>query len=117
VVETKDRLFVAFDQDIAALEEDCRRAAIVITRLKAPPGCAASLVIDRKALDAHGATALRFRDGAFEVVATRPAGRETAWSGVKAAPPAPAPAPTRTPAKPVPEQDLPEEEISSGEPD
>ncbi|MBM6595757.1 ComEC/Rec2 family competence protein [Microvirga pudoricolor] len=117
VVETKDRLFVAFDQDIAALEEDCRRAAIVITRLKAPAGCAASLVIDRRALDAHGATALRLRDGVFEVVAARPAGRDKAWSGLKATPTALVPAPARTPAKPVPEQDLPDDEVSSGERD
>ncbi len=36
------RAFVALDQDVAALEEDCRRAAIVITRLYAIPGCGAA---------------------------------------------------------------------------
>ena len=40
---------------LAAFEEDCRRAAIVISRLEAPPTCAASLVLDRDALTERGA--------------------------------------------------------------
>lgn len=47
-----------------AFAEDCRMAAIVISRFVAPPGCAAhALVIDRAHLDRFGAHAL-YRQGA-----------------------------------------------------
>jgi competence protein ComEC len=116
-VETRQRLFVAFDQDLSALEEDCRLAAVIVTRLRAPPGCRAALVIDKEALGQGGATALRFLDGSVEVRTSRGTGRELAWSGLRPKPREAAPEPARVPARPVPEQDIPEEEISSGEPD
>jgi competence protein ComEC len=116
-VETPRRLFVAFDLDLAALEEDCGRAAIVITRLKAPPGCRASLVLDKEALKQGGATALSFRDGTVEVRSSQGTGRHLARSGSPGAPRAAMPEPARIPARPVPEQDIPDVEISNGEPD
>jgi competence protein ComEC len=50
---------VAFVLRREAFAEDCRLAAIVVTRLPAPPDCALhALVIDRETLDRFGAQAL-----------------------------------------------------------
>ncbi|MBT9288324.1 ComEC/Rec2 family competence protein [Prosthecodimorpha staleyi] len=50
---------LALVRDPRAFEEDCRLAAIVVTTLDAPPGCAASaVVIDRKTLARTGALTL-----------------------------------------------------------
>ncbi len=59
-----------------AFTEDCRRAAVVISRFEAPAGCAAhALVIDRHALARFGAHAL-YRDGpGFRVDVAYPAVR------------------------------------------
>ncbi len=43
-----------------AFEEDCKRAAVVVTSREAPPDCSA-LAIDRKTIRANGAMALRRR--------------------------------------------------------
>lgn len=51
---------VAFAIDQRALPDDCRRAAIVVTRWRAPDNCAARHVIDKGSLDRHGALALTF---------------------------------------------------------
>ncbi len=48
---------VAVASSIAALEEDCRMAAVVVSRFRAPPGCAA-FVIDGRDVARHGAHAL-----------------------------------------------------------
>jgi competence protein ComEC len=118
VVEARGGRRVAFVQDDAAFEEDCRRASIVITGLKAPPRCDAALVLDRDALAARGATALGLGDEGIELRSVLK-GRETfAWSGAGSAGTETSPAregPRQ--AQPVPEQDVPEEEASSGEPD
>ena len=118
VVETGGGRRIAFVQDETAFEEDCRRAAIVITRLRAPPRCDAALVLDRDALAARGATALRLGNEAIELRSVLK-GRETfAWSGAGSAETEASPAREKPrQAQPVPEQDYPEEEISSGEPD
>jgi competence protein ComEC len=47
----------------AALLEDCPRAAIVITPLRAPEGCKAPIVIDRRKLAETGAVSLRILEG------------------------------------------------------
>ncbi|HLM38389.1 MAG TPA: ComEC/Rec2 family competence protein [Microvirga sp.] len=118
VVEARGGRRIAFVQDEAAFEEDCRRAAIVVTGLKAPPRCDAALVLDRDALAARGATAMSLGEEAIELRSVLK-GRETfAWSGAGSAGTEAFPAregPRR--AQPVPEQDVPEEEVSSGEPD
>jgi competence protein ComEC len=118
VVEAGGGRRIALVQDDAAFEEDCRRAAIVITRLKAPPRCDAALVLDRDALSARGATALGLGDEAIELRSVLK-GRETLpWPGAATARAETSPARERPrQAQPVPEQDYPEEEISSGEPD
>lgn len=117
IVEGVAERTIAFVQDISAFEEDCRRAAIILTRLKAPPRCGAGLVLDREALALRGATTLRFRDnGDIEIRSVRRGAETIAMA-----------APSRAISKhvenrpqavrPVPEQDLPEEEISSDERD
>ncbi|MDK9697710.1 MAG: ComEC/Rec2 family competence protein [Siculibacillus sp.] len=54
-------LEIAVVRDPRAFEEDCRRTAIVVTTLVAPPGCrAATTVFDRLDLARAGATTLDF---------------------------------------------------------
>ncbi len=54
-----------------ALHEDCARAAILVTRLRAPPNCRA-LVLDREHLARNGAMTVRLAaDGAFILNAAR----------------------------------------------
>jgi len=63
---------VALALDRAAFDEDCRRAALVVTPLAAPERCALhTTVIDRATLARAGSLALSFRAGAPE---TGPAG-------------------------------------------
>jgi competence protein ComEC len=118
VVETTAGRHVAFVQEMAAFDEDCRRASVVIARLKAPPGCGAVLVLDREGLVDRGATAIRLGQEGIEIRSVRRGSETIAWSGrrsTEAAGSANENGPRH--ARPVPEQDLPEEDISSGEPD
>lgn len=117
VVERRDGRHVAFDSDILALEEDCRRASVVLTRIKPSAGCAAPLVLDKTTLEAQGATALRFADEGIVLHSVRH-GRETR-SWLK-------PASVQMPStetemalstRPVPGQDLPEPDPVPEEPD
>jgi competence protein ComEC len=62
-----------------AFEEDCRRAAVVITRRQAPPGCAAML-LDRNVWRTTGALALRRTGDGFAMTAARPPGYDRPWS-------------------------------------
>ncbi|SEO71624.1 competence protein ComEC [Methylobacterium sp. ap11] len=94
---------VALVRDKRAFPEDCARADVVVSRLEAPPGCAAKHVLDRTFLAAHGATTLRFTpEGPAVETAKRP-GETRPWRPAKApAKPVPAaPGPT-TPAAPSP---------------
>jgi competence protein ComEC len=106
-VETADGRVVAFVLDRAAFPEDCGRAAVVVSRLYAPATCAATVVIDRRFLDAHGATAMRLANGAAAITTARRPGEEKPWlkraaTAPGATPPArPLPRPPpRTPASP-----------------
>ncbi|MET0526939.1 MAG: competence protein ComEC, partial [Microvirga sp.] len=123
VVETGTQRAVAFVQEFSAFEEDCRRAAIVISKLEAPSSCGAALVIDRASLNERGAIAVRLRVDAAEMSSVKKGREAHIWSGTKATGTNEADAQQTTaqessrPARPVPEQDLPEEEISSDEPD
>lgn len=82
---------VALVRDRRALEEDCGRAAIVITRLYTNGLCAGpDLVLDADHLAARGATALRRKGARFELIADRPPGYDRPW--------APAPKPRAAPA-------------------
>jgi competence protein ComEC len=116
VVDTGTQRVVAFVQEFSAFEEDCRRAAIVITRLDAPESCSASVVLDRKFLSERGATAIRLGSEKADIQSVKKGREIRPWAALAKAPIHPAQERPR-PARPVPEQDLPEEEISTGEPD
>ena len=60
IVEGPGGRLVALVEDRRAFAEDCGRVAIVVSRLTAPPSCAAATVIDGAFLKTHGATAIRF---------------------------------------------------------
>jgi competence protein ComEC len=62
-----------------AFEEDCERAAIVVTSREAPLGCKA-LTIDRGATRAKGAVTLRRSGEGFEIGAARPVGQNRPWA-------------------------------------
>jgi competence protein ComEC len=75
----RDGSLVAIARTIAAFEEDCRRAALVVSAGDAPPGCAAILV-DRQVSRRSGAMALRRVGEGFEITPARPAGHERPWT-------------------------------------
>ncbi|CAO4194735.1 ComEC/Rec2 family competence protein [Methylorubrum extorquens] len=81
---------VALVMDKRAFAEDCARADILITRLRAPPGCAAPLIADRTFLAVRGATAIRLGTAGPEIVTARGAGQPKPWQ--------PRPASAATPA-------------------
>ncbi|WP_245259742.1 ComEC/Rec2 family competence protein [Methylopila sp. 73B] len=80
-----DERDVALVWDARAFEEDCRRAALVITRLEAPPACAkTAAVIDRAALRATGALSLTREGDAFVATAARDPAGHRPWEGAAA---------------------------------
>ncbi|MFC5068789.1 ComEC/Rec2 family competence protein [Flaviflagellibacter deserti] len=63
-MRSRDGRWVSLTWSYAGLREDCRRAAIVITRLIAPPGCRdTALVIDGRDLAEDGAITVSLREG------------------------------------------------------
>jgi competence protein ComEC len=74
-----DGSLVAYDMAPDALEEDCRRAALVVTTQDAPPNCAAQ-VIGRALWRAHGALALRHVGAGFVVETARAPNYDRPWS-------------------------------------
>jgi competence protein ComEC len=79
----KDGALVAFAKSIKAVEEDCRRAAMVISTRDIRGDCGA-LVLDRQALRSSGATAVRrLSDGQFEITTARPRGYNRPWAGAR----------------------------------
>ncbi len=81
VARALDGRLVALVATHGALVEDCARAAIVITPLQAPEGCAAPIVIDRRKLAETGAVALLLtRDGGAQWTAARGAEENRPWS-------------------------------------
>ena len=70
---------VAIGTSPAAFDDDCARAALVVTTRTAPPGCAAT-VIDRQAWRAGGALALRRVGDAWVVTEARPRGQDRPWA-------------------------------------
>ena len=71
---------VALVLDEAAFAEDCLRADIVVTPLYAPPGCAATLVIDRDRLRGSGAMLLRAQGKGWAFDAARAVDEDRPWS-------------------------------------
>jgi competence protein ComEC len=75
----RDGSLVAIAKTIEAFEEDCRRAAVVLSARDAPAGCAA-LVVDRQVWRRSGAIALRRVGEGFEITPTRPPGYDRPWA-------------------------------------
>lgn len=75
----RDGREVAFVSDRRGFEEDCRRAAIVVSRHPAPASCGAKTVLDRSHLAAHGATTLRLTAGGLEIDTVRRPGLKRPW--------------------------------------
>jgi len=63
-----------------AFAEDCLRAAVVVTPLFAPGGCAASLLIDRDKLQETGAITLKQSGEGFIIRTARATGEDRPWS-------------------------------------
>jgi competence protein ComEC len=92
---------VALVEHRRGFDRDCRRATLVISRLTAPKDCAASLVVDRAFLAAHGATAIRDGPGGLQLETARGPGDTRPWlPRRKAAAAAPPPAPPANPEPP-----------------
>jgi competence protein ComEC len=118
VVAATGGRWIAFVQDFSAFEEDCRRATVVVSRLEAPSSCEARFVWDGKALKERGATTLRFHPEAIEVRSVRKGREVRSWSSADMPHDEALSARDRPRrAQPVPEQDFPEEDLSTGEPD
>jgi competence protein ComEC len=64
---------------VEAFDEDCHRAAVVVSPREAPGACSA-LLVDRKVWRANGAIGLRWVGDRFELSAARPAGYERPWA-------------------------------------
>lgn len=79
VAALADGRMVALVTDRRAFDEDCRRAALVVSRLAAPATCRPPLLLDRRFLDVHGATALRFTSSGHEIVTARTTGETRPW--------------------------------------
>jgi competence protein ComEC len=66
--------------DRAGFAEDCQRADVLVTPLRAPPGCAAALVIDRDKLTETGALAVALDGNDLRMTAARVPGEDRPWS-------------------------------------
>ncbi|MGA9088155.1 MAG: ComEC/Rec2 family competence protein, partial [Bradyrhizobium sp.] len=84
VAQMADGRFVALALKPDALDDDCERAALLVTARRAPPGCGPT-VINLEGLRNHGAMALRRTEGGFAVDAVRPKGVDRPWSPAAAA--------------------------------
>ncbi|MEI9916826.1 MAG: hypothetical protein WDN29_14690 [Methylovirgula sp.] len=71
---------VALVLDDAAFAEDCLRADVIITPLYAPPGCAATLVIDRDKLRGSGRKLLRAQGKGWAFDTARAVDEDRPWS-------------------------------------
>ncbi len=71
---------VALVFDRSAFAEDCLRAAVIVTPLFAPRGCAAALVLDREKLRETGAVTLSANGAGWAMRTARTAGEDRPWS-------------------------------------
>jgi competence protein ComEC len=79
VAQMADGRFVALTQHSDALDDDCERAALLVTARQTPPGCG-STVISLERLRRQGAMALRRTKDGFVVDAVKPRGFNRPWS-------------------------------------
>jgi competence protein ComEC len=87
----------AYELTVEAFEEDCARAALVISPREAPAACNAPL-IDRPAWRRHGATALYWNGTSFRTEVAQPRGTDRPWARATPEPGEGAITPTRRPA-------------------
>jgi competence protein ComEC len=80
-----DGRLVAHARDIEAFEEDCAKAAVVVSPLPAPNACAA-LLIDRDAARRNGALTLRMDGTGFRATEAYPPGYDRPWAKARPAP-------------------------------
>ncbi|MGX9393515.1 ComEC/Rec2 family competence protein [Nitrobacteraceae bacterium UC4446_H13] len=74
-----DGRLVALGLRPESFDDDCARAAIIVTQQQASPDCAA-MIIDRTRLQRQGGLALRKAGKGFAVTAIRPDGVDRPWS-------------------------------------
>jgi competence protein ComEC len=113
-----DGALVAISRSVEAFEEDCRRAALVVTARQAPAGCAARRnipVIDRKVLRQSGAVALRRVGDGFEATVARAPGYNRPWAHLGPPSPAGSGAARQAPANPAEDDTLIDEEGERGD--
>jgi competence protein ComEC len=79
IARLADGTLVSVVLSAEAFEEDCGRAAVVLSRREAPPYCQAT-VIDRSVWRKTGAVAAYRRGSGFDVVAARPATQDRPWA-------------------------------------
>src|SRR5207248_6341767 len=87
IARLKDGRIVAVVRAAEGFEEDCVRAAVVISTKQPPADCPA-LVIGRREADRAGAMALRAVEAGFEITAARPPSFDRPWAPQLAARPA-----------------------------
>jgi competence protein ComEC len=75
----EDSTLVSIARSIEAFEEDCVRAAVVISVRDAPADCG-SFIVDRQLLRRSGAIALRRVDRGFELTPARSPGYDRPWA-------------------------------------
>jgi competence protein ComEC len=79
IARLQDGQIVAVIRAAEAFEEDCLRAAVVISARQPPADCSA-LIIGRRETDAAGAIALRRIETGFEITASRPPSFDRPWA-------------------------------------
>jgi len=79
VARLRDGRFVAMALSPEAFDDDCRRAAVVITMGGKPASCAA-MTVDRASRQQTGALTLRRAGESFAVTPTRPPGYDRPWA-------------------------------------
>ena len=80
IARLADGRVIALVLDRSAFAEDCQRAAIVVSPLWAPEGCAAATVLDRPRLRQTGAMTLAVANGGFSQRSARAVGEDRPWS-------------------------------------
>ena len=79
VTRLADGRFVALALSPEAFEDDCRRAAVLVTAGNGPSSCA-SVVSDRQSRLRTGAVSLRRAGDGFAITPTRPPGYDRPWA-------------------------------------
>jgi competence protein ComEC len=79
IARLADGALVSVVLNAEAFEEDCARAAVVLSRREAPPFCQAT-VIDRNVWRKTGAVAVYRSGGGVNVVAARPVTQDRPWA-------------------------------------